>query len=68
MPLGLTTSSASGGKRIVNATDFWADAPDDWVGAVPPWHEYVGPELTDELMRAAECDSPLDALEHWPRL
>jgi SMI1 / KNR4 family (SUKH-1) len=38
----------------VDATDFWADAPDDWVGDVPPWHEYVGPELTDELVRAAE--------------
>jgi hypothetical protein len=38
----------------MNATDFWADAPDDWVGDVPPWHEYVGPPLTDELVRAAE--------------
>lgn len=38
----------------MDATDFWADAPDDWVGEVPPWHHYVGPELTDELVRAAE--------------
>jgi hypothetical protein len=38
----------------VDATDFWADAPDDWVGGVPPWHEYVGPELTDGSVCAAE--------------
>jgi hypothetical protein len=38
----------------VDTTDFWADGPDDWVGEIPPWHEYVGPELTDELVRAAE--------------
>jgi len=35
-------------------TDFWADAPDEWVGEIPPWHEYAGPELTDELVQAAE--------------
>jgi hypothetical protein len=40
--------------EAVEATDFWADAPDDWVGDVPPWHEYAGPELIDELVRAAE--------------
>lgn len=38
----------------MEATDFWADAPDDWVGDVPPWHEYAGPALTDDLVRAAE--------------
>ena len=38
----------------MNPTEFWADAPDDWVGDVPPWHEYAGPELTDDLVRAAE--------------
>jgi hypothetical protein len=40
--------------RTVDATDFWADAPDEWVGDIPPWHEYAGPELTDGLVRAAE--------------
>ena len=38
----------------MDATDFWADAPGDWVGDVPPWHEYAGPGPTDELVRAAE--------------
>ncbi|OWK42255.1 SMI1/KNR4 family protein [Fimbriiglobus ruber] len=38
----------------MNPTDFWADAPDDWDGELPPWHEYAGPPLTDELVRAAE--------------
>ena len=38
----------------MDATNFWADAPDDWVGDLPPWHEYAGPPLTDELVRAAE--------------
>src|SRR5262245_10801865 len=38
----------------MDPTDFWADAPDEWDGEVPPWHEYVGPELTDELVQAAE--------------
>jgi hypothetical protein len=40
--------------QTVDATDFWADAPDNWVDDIPPWHEYVGSELTDELVRAAE--------------
>jgi hypothetical protein len=38
----------------VNLTDFWADSPDDWDGELPPWHEYAGPSLTGELVRAAE--------------
>jgi SMI1/KNR4 family protein SUKH-1 len=38
----------------VDTTDFWADAPDDWVGDIAPWHQYIGPELTDESVRAAE--------------
>lgn len=38
----------------MDTADFWADAPDDWVGDLPPWHEYVGPDLTDELVVAAE--------------
>jgi hypothetical protein len=36
----------------VATSDFWADSPDEWDGDVPPWHEYVGPELTDELVQA----------------
>src|SRR4051794_31299762 len=40
----------------MDMTDFWADAPDDWMGEIPPWHEYVGPELTDELVANAERD------------
>lgn len=35
-------------------TEFWADTPDDWDGDLPPWHEYAGPPLTDELVRDAE--------------
>ena len=38
----------------MDPTNFWADSPDDWVDDIPPWHEYAGPELTDDLMRAAE--------------
>jgi hypothetical protein len=38
----------------VEATDFWADVPDEWVGDVPPWHQYIGPELTDGFVSAAE--------------
>ena len=42
-------------------------SPDDWVGDLPPWHEYVGPELTDDLVRAAEqalgCKLPTSYLQ-----
>jgi hypothetical protein len=38
----------------VDAPDFWADAPDDRDGEIPPWHEYVGPPLTDDLVLTAE--------------
>jgi hypothetical protein len=37
----------------MDTTDFWAVAPDEWVGDLPPWHEYVGPELTEDLVRGA---------------
>lgn len=39
---------------MIDANNFWADTPDDWDGEIPPWHEYAGPALTDQLVRTAE--------------